>query len=167
MHIPPYHKKTSWQLIFVGFFFGSIISYMVFTYMYGTMYEEMLKENMELTNEVTELEQTNQTLLKDKEDLSEQTKQPLTISKIDVEIEDPESMRIDLLMQDQLRALIREEINHVIGEEVELVSRSDKLLIATIENKAFTLEGMSYQFTVRQIAFGSELRVVVLPDSVR
>lgn len=126
------------------------------------MYEEMLKENMELTNEVTELEQTNQTLLKDKEDLSEQTKQPLTISRIDIEIEDPESMRIDLLMQDQLRSLIREEINHVIGEEVELVSRSDKLLIATIENKAFTLDGMSYQFSVRQIAFGSELRVVVL-----
>ncbi|WP_368900613.1 sporulation membrane protein YtrI [Oceanobacillus oncorhynchi] len=167
MHIPHYHKKTSWQLIFVGFFFGSIISYMVFTYMYGTMYEEMLKENMELSNEVTELEQTNQTLLKDKEDLSEQTKQPLTISRIDIEIEDPESMRIDLLMQDQLRALIREEINHVIGEEVELVSRSDKLLIATIENKSFTLDGMSYQFSVRQIAFGSELRVVVLPDSVR
>lgn len=131
------------------------------------MYEEMLKENMELTNEVTELEQTNQTLLKDKEDLSEQTKQPLTISRIDIEIEDPESMRIDLLMQDQLRSLIREEINHVIGEEVELVSRSDKLLIATIENKAFTLDGMSYQFSVRQIAFGSELRVVVLHDSVR
>ncbi|WP_040979767.1 sporulation membrane protein YtrI [Oceanobacillus jeddahense] len=168
MHIPPYHKKTNWQLIFVGFFFGSIISYIVFTYMYGTMYEDMLKENIELSNEVTELEHTNQTLLKDKEDLSEQSKQPLTISKITIEIEDPDSMRIDLLMQDQLRALIRDEIDHVVGEEVELISRSDDLLISTIENKAFTLDSMSYQFTVSQIiALGSELKIVVLPDSVR
>ncbi|WP_152657350.1 sporulation membrane protein YtrI [Oceanobacillus sp. CFH 90083] len=167
MHIPPYHKKTSWQLIFVGFFFGSIISYMVFTYMYGTMYEEVLKENIELSNEVTDLEHTNQTLLKDKEDLSEQSKQPLTISRITVEIEDPDSMRIDLLMQDQLRALIRDEIDHVIGEEVELISQSDELLISTIENKAFTLDSMSYYFTVRQIAFGPNLKIVVLPDSVR
>lgn len=113
--------------------------------MYGTMYEEVLKENIELSNEVTDLEHTNQTLLKDKEDLSEQSRQPLTISKITVEIEDPDSMKIDLLMQDQLRALIRDEINHVIGQEVELISRSDELLISTIENKAFTLDGMSYQ----------------------
>ncbi|WP_080874930.1 sporulation membrane protein YtrI [Oceanobacillus timonensis] len=167
MHIPPYHKKTSWQLIFVGFFFGSILSYIIFIYMYETMYEELLQENIELSNEVTELEQTNETLLKDKEDLSEQNKQPLTISKITVEIEDPESMRIDLLMQDQLDALIREEINHVIGEEVELVSRSDKLLIAAIENKSFTLDSMSYQFTVKQIVFGPDLKIIVLPDSVR
>ncbi|MFD1066050.1 sporulation membrane protein YtrI [Oceanobacillus locisalsi] len=166
MHIPPYHKKTSWQLIFVGFFFGSILSYIIFIYMYETMYEEILQENIELSNEVNELEQTNQTLLKDKEDLSEQTKQPLTVSRITVEIEDPESMRIDLLMQDQLQGLIHEEINHVIGEEVELVSRSDKLLIATIENKSFTLDGMSYQFAVKQIVFGPDLKIIVLPDSV-
>lgn len=136
--------------------------------MYGTMYEEVLKENIELSNEVTGLEHTNQTLLKDKEDLSEQSRQPLTISKITVEIEDPDSMKIDLLMQDQLRALIRDEINHVIGQEVELISRSDELLISTIENKAFTLDGMSYQFTVSQIiALGSELKIAVLPASVR
>ncbi|GIO22402.1 sporulation membrane protein YtrI [Oceanobacillus sp. J11TS1] len=167
MHVPPYHKKPGWQLIFVGFFFGSIISYIIFIYMYGTMYDEILKENIELSNEVTELQHTNQTLLKDKEDLSEQTKQPLTISKITIQIEDPDSAKIDLLMQDQLRALIHEEINHVIGEEVELISRSDQLLTSTIENKAFTLDGLSFYFVVQRIVYGPELKISILPDSVQ
>lgn len=167
MHVPPYHKKTGWQFILSGAFFGSILAYIVFIYMYGTMYEDILKENLELSNEVSELKQTNQALLKDKEDLSEQSKRPLTISTITIQIEDPESVKIDLLMQDQLQGLIHEEIHHVLGEEVQLISQSSQLLISTIENKAFLLDGMNYRFTVRQITFGPELRITLLPESVR
>lgn len=59
MHIPPYHKKKSWQRFFVGTFFGGVIAYCILLYMYGSMYENLLKQNLELHSQVSTLK--NQT----------------------------------------------------------------------------------------------------------
>lgn len=84
MHIPPYHKKATWQRFFIGTVIGAILSYGVYLYIYGSLYEQLLEENLELEAEVTELERQNEALTQDKEDLDEQTQQPITVETIEI-----------------------------------------------------------------------------------
>ncbi|BAC14135.1 sporulation membrane protein YtrI [Oceanobacillus iheyensis] len=167
MHIPPYHKKPTWRLFFVGVFFGSIIGYLVIIYMYGSMYEDLLKENIELTSEVNELKKQNNALLEDKEERDEESQQPLTVSSIEIIFQEPERLKMDLLIQDQLKALIRQEIDHLIGEELATLSKADQLLYSTIEHKGFELEDLTYRFSVKKIVIDSELEIVLYPESVQ
>lgn len=167
MHIPPYHKKPTWRHFFAGVFFGSIIGYLVVIYMYGTMYQDLLQENIALTSDVNELRTQNNALLQDREDQDEELNQPLTVSSIEITIEEPERLRMDLLIQDQLKSVIREEIDHLIGQDIATLDNADQLLYSTIENKGFELDDVTYYFTVQKIAITQVLKIVLYPESVQ
>ncbi|WP_087971900.1 sporulation membrane protein YtrI [Oceanobacillus rekensis] len=163
MHIPPYHRNSTWQRFFVGAFFGSIISYFILIYMYGTMYEERLTENMELASELRELKIQNEALLKDKEDLDEKSQEPLSVSSISITIHEGEQLKIDRLIEIQLEELIIEEVNHLVGQEIEVINKSDQLLISAIENKGFTIEDVTYYFEINKLYISPELKISVIP----
>ena len=166
MHIPPYHKKPSWQRFFAGLFFGGIISYGVFIFMYGTMYEKLLAENYILSSQVRELEEQNDALLKDKKENDERSNMPITISSIDIAIEGGEQLRMDRLIEHQLEEMIKEEVANLIGQEVEIVSQSDQLLISTIENKGYKLDDFTYHFRVLKLTIATELKITVTPTGL-
>lgn len=163
MHIPPYYRRSTWQRFFVGVFFGSIISYFVLIYMYGTMYEERLAENMELASELRELKDQNAALLKDKKDLDEKSQEPLTVSSIAININEGEQLKIDRLIEIQLEEMIIEEINHLIGQEVAIINKSDQLLVSAIENKGFTIEDVTYYFDINKLMIAAEMEISVIP----
>lgn len=163
MHIPPYYRRSTWQRFFVGAFFGSIISYFVLIYMYGTMYEERLAENMELASELRELKDQNAALLKDKKDLDEKSQEPLTVSSIAININEGEQLKIDRLIEIQLEEMIIEEINHLIGQEVAIINKSDQLLLSAIENKGFTIEDVTYYFDINKLMIAPEMEISVIP----
>ncbi|WP_339228377.1 sporulation membrane protein YtrI [Oceanobacillus sp. FSL K6-2867] len=164
MHIPPYHKKPSWQLFFTGAFVGGIIAYFILIYMYGTMYEELLGENLELTSQVNDLTEQNQALLKDKEDLSEKSDEPLTVKSITVTIVEGERLKLDRLIEHQLEEMVKEQISHIIGQEIEIINKSDRLLQSTIENKEFTVDDFTYYFEVKKLTITSDLKIDVIPQ---
>ncbi|MFC4022551.1 sporulation membrane protein YtrI [Oceanobacillus longus] len=163
MHIPPYHRKTTWQRFFAGAFFGGFIAYFILIYMYGTMYEELLAENMEFTSQIRDLKDQNEALLKDKEDLDEKSREPLTVSSIVITIVEGDQLKMDRLIELQLEEMIIEEINHLVGEEVDMINKSDQLLLSAIENKGFTIEDVTYYFEVNKLTIASELEVSVIP----
>ncbi|WP_249870882.1 sporulation membrane protein YtrI [Oceanobacillus saliphilus] len=163
MHIPPYYRKPGWQRFFAGAFFGGIISYLILIYMYGTMYEQLLTENMEINSELSDLKKENEALLKDKEDLSEKQREPLTVSSISIRIVEGESLKMDRLIELQLEGMLKEEISHLIGQEIEMITKSDQLLESAIENKGFTIEDVNYYFEVKKITIASELEINVIP----
>ncbi|MBP2077345.1 sporulation membrane protein YtrI [Oceanobacillus polygoni] len=164
MHIPPYHKKPTWQLFFTGAFVGGIIAYFILIYMYGTMYEELLGENLELTSQVNDLKEQNEALLKDKEDLSEKSEQPSTVNSISVTIVEGDRLKLDRLIEHQLEEMIKEQISHVIGQEIAIIDKSDRLLQSTIENKAFTIDDFTYYFQVKKLVITSDLKIEVIPQ---
>jgi hypothetical protein len=163
MHIPPYHRKSTWQRFFVGAFFGSIISYFILIYMYGTMYEERLAENMELASELRELKIQNEALLKDKEDLDEKSREPLSVSSIAITINEGEQLKIDRLIEIQLEEMIIEEVNHLVGQEITVIDKIDQLLMSSIENKGFTIEDITYYFEINKLTIAPELKISVTP----
>ncbi|MBR3119554.1 sporulation membrane protein YtrI [Oceanobacillus profundus] len=164
MHIPPYHKKPSWQLFFAGAFIGGIIAYFILIYMYGTMYEELLAENLELSSQVNDLKEQNAALLQDKEDLSEKSEEPLTINSISVTIVDGERLKLDRLIEHQLEEMVKEQISHIIGQEISIIDKSDQLLQSTIENKGFTIDDFTYYFEVKKLTISTDLKIEIIPQ---
>lgn len=163
MHIPPYHRTATWQRFLVGAFSGGIVAYFILMYMYGTMYEDLLKENLELTSQVKELKDQNEALLNDNEDLNEKSSEPLTVSSVDITISGVAQLKMDLLIEHQLEEMLKEEINHLIGQELAIISKSRQLLISTIENKKFTVDEFTYYFEVKSLTIDKELEINVLP----
>ncbi len=161
MYIPPHLKRKSWRRFFVGIFFGTVISYCIFTFMYGAMYEKLLDKNLQLQARVTELSSHNEALLADYKNLDEQTNKKIKIESIEVQISNEKQLLLDRLIVHQLQEGIKKEINHIIGQDIEIVAQSDQLLASTIENKIFTVDDFSYRFEVRKLIVSKKIRIIV------
>lgn len=161
MHIPPYYKLPSWQRFIIGIVTGGVISYAIFIFMYGSMYEKLYEANLELQSKVSELQSHNDSLLQDKEDLDEKTKQQSLVERIEISIINQEELRLDRLIIHQLDHMIKEEINHVIGKDIQTISDSDLLLISTIENKEFSIDDFTYFFEVRRLIISDTVKLIL------
>ncbi|MBU5468105.1 hypothetical protein KQI49_14850 [Virgibacillus sp. MSJ-26] len=161
MHIPPYHKKMSWQRFFIGLFFGALISYGIVIYMYGQMYEDLLEKNLALQSELSDVKKQNESLLKTNEDLDEQSKKPITVESIDMVIENKEELKLDTFTVHKLEDLIKQEIDHLVGQDVYIVSESEELLIAAIENNVYEADDFSYEFEISKLTISNHIKITV------
>lgn len=157
MHIPPYHKQPTWQRFFVGMLFGAIIAYLVLAYMQGAMYEELILENIVKEELINDLRSQNEALLQDQDDKSAAT----TVQEIEITLINPDVLKKNSLLESQLKSLIKQEINHLIGIEITVLSASDELLVSAIENKTFTLDNRSYQFLLKRTTISPTLKLKV------
>ncbi|HLR02444.1 MAG TPA: sporulation membrane protein YtrI [Virgibacillus sp.] len=161
MHAPPYHKQKSWQRFFVGGFIGAIVAYTVFTYMYGSMYERLFEENVHLESENEELKSQNEALLQDKKDLDKEKNEEKTVEEIDIKIENKDSLDIDRLLIHELEGKVQETLKHIIGQEVNLVAKSDHLIISTIERQMIPIDESTYRFRVSTLIISEEVKVIL------
>src|SRR5690606_36989185 len=161
MHIPPYYKKPTWQRFFVGVVFGGMIGYLVLIYMYGTMYEELIEENQQLKSEINDLTLQNEALTKDNEDLNEKTNKVPKVESIEIEITNWQRYKLDRLTVYELGELVKEEINHLIGEKVSTVAEGDFLLERVIENKGFTISDETYYFDVQKMIITETVKLTL------
>ncbi|MBU5265584.1 sporulation membrane protein YtrI [Virgibacillus proomii] len=159
MHIPPYHKKVTWQRFFVGAMAGAVMAYCILIYMYGTMYEALLIENHELNNKVSQLRSQNESLLEDNDELNERSAKQVSIESISLSIENAETLRMDRLIAGKLEELVQEELKHVIGKDLTIIAESDRLLISTVENKTFTVEDFSYTLSIRKLIISNNIKI--------
>lgn len=161
MHIPPYHKKMSWQRFFIGLFFGALISYCLVIFMYGQMYEDLLEKNLTLQSELSDVKKQNESLLKTNEDLDEQTKKPITVEKINLFIENKEELKLDTFTIHKVEDLVKQEIDHLIGQDVYIVSESEELLVSTVENNVYKVDDFSYEFEVIKLTISNNVKITV------
>lgn len=159
MHIPPYHKKRSWQIFLLGIWIGAILAYIVLVFMYGRMYEDVLSEQIQLKTEINELKRQNETLLKDKENLEEKTSP--SVLMISIEFTNEKELRLDRLITHQLEDLIKKELDSVIGKEVDSVSENDQLIVHIIENNSYTIDDLSYELTVEKVSISKILKLSI------
>src|SRR5699024_6022084 len=106
MHFPPYHKQKSWQRFFAGCCIGAILSYAIFIYMYGSMYEKLFEENVHLESKVDELKDQNEALLQDKKDLNKEKSEKATVEEIEIDISNKEELEIDRLLIHELEGKV-------------------------------------------------------------
>lgn len=161
MHIPPLYKQKNWQLIFVGLFFGSLIAYGVLMYMYGEMYEDLLEKNMALQSELNDVKKQNESLLETNEDLDEQTKQPVTVDDIKLTIRNKDELKLDTFTTHKLEELVKEEINHLIGQDINTISKSEELMTSAIENKTYRVDDFSYEFIIVKLTITTTIKITI------
>ncbi|GAB3791905.1 sporulation membrane protein YtrI [Virgibacillus kimchii] len=161
MHIPPFYKKATWQRFFAGALIGGILSYAIFLYMYGSMFEEMLAQNRAFQSEITDLENQNEALIQDKEELHEDADKVLKIETIEVSIANSEELRLDRLLIHDLEEMVKWEINHIIGQDLSIIGQSDMLLVSTIENKEYTIDDFRYELEVKLLTIWETTRITV------
>lgn len=157
MHIPPFYKKRSYQILLVGIFIGTLIAYLLLVYMHGKMYEKLLFERIQLQTQLAEIESQNEALLEDKEEMEE--KSTAIVKSIHIEFLNGKELKFDRLITLQLEDLIKRELTDVIGKSVQSVSESDDLLVTVIENKSFTIEDQSFQFEVKKISISEQIKL--------
>lgn len=162
MHIPPYHRNRNWQRFFIGAFFGGIIAYCILLFMYGSMYEDLYEENLTLRTELEELKNQNDALLQAKEDSEEEERAKLKISKIDINISNAEDLLLDRLIVHELESMIKQDLNHVIGQDVQVLSESSNLLISAIENKSYSIDNFTYNFEITQLTISQTLKLTLV-----
>lgn len=151
MHIPTFHKKKGWQRFLLGFFTGVVIAYCIIMFMYGSMYEKLFEKNLALASQVAELEDLYESLLQDQKEEDEKNKKQLTIESIEIEITNADELKLDRLIIHQLTEMVKQEIKHIIGQDITIISESDQLLFSTIENKAFTIDDFTYYFEIKKL----------------
>ncbi|WLV23780.1 hypothetical protein QR721_09005 [Aciduricibacillus chroicocephali] len=161
MHIPPYHKQPGWQRFFAGAFFGGLIAYMIFLFMYGTMQADFQEEHLALKAETAELKRQNTALLEDNQNLDEKSKEEIGIDSIDIAILNSEEMKFDRLLGHQLTELVREEVDQIIGAPIGSVAENADLLVSTIENKTYEIDDFSYKLEVRRLTIYKKVHIAV------
>ncbi|WP_026569716.1 MULTISPECIES: sporulation membrane protein YtrI [Sediminibacillus] len=159
MHIPPYYKKESWQRFFAGGFFGAIVAFIIYLYMYGQYYEKWLEDNMNLRSQIAELEKQNEALLENEKELDEKTKEKVVVKSIVVEIDNAEQLKLDRLIVHQLQDAIKEEIASVVGQDIASLSENDQLLISTLENTVYRVEDIDYTASINQLVIAPTLKL--------
>lgn len=161
MHIPPYYHKKSLQQFIIGICTGALVAYSIFIFMYGSMYEKLFENNLELQAKVNELQSHNDALLEDKRESAAKDKELLTIDRIEVYIVNHEELLLDRLIVHQLDKMIKQEINHLIGQDIRIVSENDQLLLSSIENKAFSVDDFTYFFEIRRLTISDTIKLVM------
>ncbi|HLQ72421.1 MAG TPA: sporulation membrane protein YtrI [Bacillota bacterium] len=161
MRVPSYHKQTTWQRFFVGCFIGAIFSYVIFIYMYGSMYETLIEEKLHLESEVGELKDQNEALLQDKKDLDKEKSEKTTVDEIDITIENKDELEIDRLLIHELEGKIRETLKHIIGQEVSIVGASMHLLVSTLEKQKIEIDDYTYQFHITRLIISEKTKITL------
>lgn len=161
MYIPNQFKKKSGHFFIIGFTTGTIVAYMLFTFMYGKMYEQLLETNLSLKTTVTELTEQNEALLQDKAHLNEKQKSDVTVHSIDITFLNPTELKLDRLMLHQFNDILLREISHIIGQDIVTLSENDRLLISTLENKLITLTESTYSFEVTRLTIAKNVKITL------
>ncbi|MDQ0160183.1 sporulation membrane protein YtrI [Alkalibacillus salilacus] len=157
MHIPPYYKKASWQTFLIGVLTGVVIGYIFFLFVYGQHTERWIEENLSIRNELHELEQENELLKSDQSDLNEEAEQRVTVQKIEISWTNAEKLDLDRFTTHELKEILLDELESVVGQNIISLSEQRTLLLRTIENKTFNIRDVDYQLAVRHMTIGPTL----------
>ncbi len=161
MHIPAYYKRKSVQYFFVGVIIGAILAYLFFLYINGELTERWIEQNVQLRSKIAELEDQMNGLLQDKENLSKENEEKLSVKEVNIEISNKEQLKLDSMEVIELTTLMKKELSSLIGKNVESIIENANLVESTLENKSFTLSSFSYQPKIQKLFISSKINITV------
>ncbi|GAA0484165.1 hypothetical protein GCM10008986_06720 [Salinibacillus aidingensis] len=161
MHIPPYYKRRGFQYFFAGVITGTVIAYLLFLFFYGEYTEMRIEENIRLRDQIAELEQDLENITEDKENLSKQNEQNLTIQEIQVELENAEKLKLDRFIQHELKENIKDEMSSLKGRNIETMQENLSLIESSVENKTYHISDFSYSATITRLIISKTVYVKV------
>lgn len=161
MKAPPERLSHAWAKFFVGIFFGFIISWLVFIYFYGVTEEEQVKQ-------ISELKMLNKDYLRDKnifvenmERLNKENKRKLTVQDIKVSIINYNQYNLNKFTQHQLVEDVKNDLSHLLTQDIKSVSQNRELLRRAIENKVYIKDDRRFKLEIDTIYFDTVLEITL------
>ncbi|PEJ57872.1 MULTISPECIES: sporulation membrane protein YtrI [unclassified Bacillus (in: firmicutes)] len=167
MKAPPERLSHAWAKFFVGIFFGFIISWLVFIYMYGVTEEEQVKQISELKMLNNEYLRDKNILIENTERLNKENKRNLTVQEIKVTILNSKQYNLNLFTQNQIISDVKNDLSHLLTQDIKSVSQNRELLRRAIENKVYIKDDRRFKLEIDTIYFDTVLEITLKIKSTK
>lgn len=159
MRVPPYTRDPGWQRFFAGTAIGALISWIVFSQIFGILQEKqvrLLKMQQEI---IAQLKRDLNIWQQDYIQLNKENKKRLTIQSIDVKVINAKSYGIDTYTTFRIEEDIKKDIQHITAKDIETVYKSRELLKKAIENKTYIIDNQKYHLDIETILFFTNISI--------
>lgn len=161
MKAPPERLSYGWAKFFAGIFFGAVISWMVFIYQYGITQEEQVKTINTLRDERNDLIRDKNILMENTAQLNEENKRKLTVQEIKITIINEKQYNLNKFTMFQLREDVKNDLSHLLTQDIRSVSRNRELLRRAIENKVYKKDDRRFRLEIDTIYFDTTLEITL------
>ncbi|MGF9963474.1 sporulation membrane protein YtrI [Bacillus rhizoplanae] len=160
MRVPTF-LPNRWKLFLGGAAVGGILSWIIFLYIYGVFQEEQTKTLEKQQAIIKKLTNDLHVLIEDQNKENEKNKKVLTIQEIEIEIVNHDKYNLDSLTVETLKTSIRDDLRHLLTQNVQSVANNKELLKKVIENKVYKYYDRVYRFEIETVSFDTTLEISV------
>ncbi|MEH6888685.1 sporulation membrane protein YtrI [Bacillus sp. JJ864] len=153
--------SNRWKLFLGGAAAGGILSWIIFLYIYGVFQEEQTKTLEKQQTIIKKLTDDLHVLIEDQKKENEKNKKLLTIQEIEIEIVNHEKYNLDTLTVETLQTSIRDDLRHLLTQNIQSVANNKELLKKVIENKVYKYYDRVYRFEIETVSFDTLLEISV------
>lgn len=161
MRIPPYHRNPTWQRFLAGAALGSLISWVLFFYLFGIQQERQIVKIQEQEETILNLNQKISIWEEEYHKLNEQTEKGLTIQDVQVKIINGNYYKLDSLSIAETEEAIRDDLALLIAKDVKTIYNARILLKKSIENKLIDINKKKYRLEVTELIFYTDMYIEV------
>ncbi|MEH6949466.1 sporulation membrane protein YtrI [Bacillus sp. JJ634] len=161
MRIPPYHRNPTWQRFLAGVALGSLISWVLFFYLFGIQQERQIVKIQEQEETILNLNQKISIWEEEYHKLNEQTEKGLTIQDVQVKIINGSYYKLDSLSIAETEEAIRDDLASLIAKDVKTIYNGRILLKKSIENKIIDINKKKYRLEVTELIFYTDMYIEV------
>ncbi|WP_010678406.1 sporulation membrane protein YtrI [Bacillus timonensis] len=159
MRVPPYHQKPGWQRFFAGVVVGALISWFVFLFQFGVLQDKQIQLIAKQESKISELEKSKDILIDDVKRLNEENKSKLKIQDFNVVFANRKKFDLSSLNLHIMKTAVIEDLNDLIGKDIQSVSKNKELLFRTIENREYELDDKKYKLKIHTVFFDTTLDI--------
>ncbi|GAA0336178.1 hypothetical protein GCM10008967_28200 [Bacillus carboniphilus] len=167
MRVPElYRKNRTFQILVIGMVFGSIISWCVFLFMFGSLNDKQLLRIEELQEQVSSLKKDNETLLKNIKEINQENEKKLTVQLIDISLQNTEKYNLSAFDELKIKQEIRDETREILNRKIEDISSNVEFIIKAIEHKPYYIGDATYSVKVDRFSLTTTLKLTLSIESV-
>jgi intein/homing endonuclease len=161
MKAPPEKLSFGWAKFFVGVFFGSIISWLIFIYMHGVTQEQQVVLINKLNTQIKELETSKSQLIENQQRLNEENKKSLTVQGLKISIINSRQYKLSQFTTLLIVNDVKNDLSHLLTQDIRSVSRNRELLRRAIENKVYAKDDRRFKLEIDTIYFDTILEITL------
>jgi low affinity Fe/Cu permease len=161
MKAPPEKVSPRWAIFFVGVFLGAVISWLFFIYNYGITEEQQVRNLAEMQGKIDDLKRYNEILTEDQKKLNIENQKNLTIQEIKILLTNTQQYKINQFTSYQLITDVKNDLSHLLTQDIRSVARNKELLRRAIENKVYQKDDKRFKLEIQTIYFDTVLEITV------
>jgi cell division protein FtsB len=159
MRVPPYHQKPGWQRFFAGVVIGALISWFVFLFQFGVLQDKQIQKISEQELEISDLKKSKEILIEDAKKLNEENKSKLKIQDFEIVFANRKKVELSSLDLHHMKTAVLEDLNSLIGQDIQSLSKNKDLLFRTIENRLYEMDDKTYKLKIHTVFVDTTLEI--------